>query len=249
MDQANSAFLKYLPSSLQPPGQSTLSSSPPKFWCGEHLVKTPSLKNFTTRSNSPSVVSEDTSKIQGDMEPSPIVLGEQATMEKTTQRFQRNANTLAELNAEGLSAQSVNDLFSMCVGAASQHVLRMSLVPDQGSQDSLDTGVTAFWSQLIQRDAASPLFFLPRKLGGLGVGPAVQRYAAASGRAWQSVIPTLVAVTQSPETDNFFISAPWLHAQLVQYANHALTTHEQARLHPQATGFSPRPKQLPQAAS
>ena len=50
--------------------------------------------------------------------------------------------------------------------------------------------VVAFWSQLIKRDATSPLFHLPLKLGGLGVGSAAQRHAAAPWRAWQSVIPT-----------------------------------------------------------
>ena len=34
-------------------------------------------------------------------------------MEKTTQRFQRIATTLADLNAEGLNAQAVNDLLTM----------------------------------------------------------------------------------------------------------------------------------------
>ena len=47
--------------------------------------------------------------IQGDSEPSLVVLGEQVTMEKTTRRFHAIASTLAELNAERLSAQTVND--------------------------------------------------------------------------------------------------------------------------------------------
>ena len=70
-------------------------------------------------------------QIHGDTDPSPVVLGEQATMEKTTQRFQKIASTLADLNAEGLNVQTVNDLLSMYVGAASQHALRMSFVPEQ----------------------------------------------------------------------------------------------------------------------
>ena len=65
-------------------------------------------------------------QIHGDTEPSPIVLGEHATMEKTIQRFQKIATTLADLNSEGLNVQTVNDLLTMYVGAASQHVLRMS---------------------------------------------------------------------------------------------------------------------------
>ena len=36
-------------------------------------------------------------QIHGDTEPSPVVLGEQATMEKTTQRFQKIVTTLADL--------------------------------------------------------------------------------------------------------------------------------------------------------
>ena len=67
-------------------------------------------------------------QIHGDTEPSPVVLGERATMEKTTQRLQKIATTLADLNAEGLNVQTVNDLLTMYVGAASQHVLRMSFV-------------------------------------------------------------------------------------------------------------------------
>ena len=45
-------------------------------------------------------------QIHGDTEPSPVVLGEQTTMEKTTQRFQKIATTRADLNAEGLNVQT-----------------------------------------------------------------------------------------------------------------------------------------------
>ena len=154
-------------------------------------------------------------QIHGDTEPSPVVLGEQATMEKTTQRFQKIATTLADLNAEGLNVQTVNDLLTMYVGAASQHVLRMSFVPEQEAQN-FDRQVLTFWSRLMHRDIASPLFFLPLKLGGLGVGSAVQRHAAAPWRAWQSIIPTLMATTQSLDTDSLFNSTPLLRAQLTQ---------------------------------
>ena len=154
-------------------------------------------------------------QIHGDTEPSPVVLGEQVTMEKTTQRFQKIATTLAELNAEGLNVQTVNDLLTMYVGAASQHVLRMSFVPEQEAQN-FDRQVIAYWSRLMHRDIASPLFFLPPKLGGLGVGSAVQRHAAAPWRAWQSIIPSLMSTTQSPDTDSLFRSTPLLRAQLTQ---------------------------------
>ena len=51
-------------------------------------------------------------------------------MEKTTQRYQQIGTTQADLNAEGLNVQTVNDLLTMYVGAASQHVLRMSFVSE-----------------------------------------------------------------------------------------------------------------------
>ena len=154
-------------------------------------------------------------QIHGDTEPSPVVLGEQATMEKTIQRFQKIATTLADLNAEGLNVQTVNDLLTMYVGAASQHVLRMSFVPEQEAQN-FDRQVITFWSRLMHRDIASPLFFLPLKLGGLDVGSAVQRHTDAPWPAWQSIIPTLMATTQSPDTDSLFNSTPLLRAQLTQ---------------------------------
>ena len=133
-------------------------------------------------------------------------------MEKTTQRFQKIATTLADLNAEGLNVQTVNDLLTMCVGAASQHVLRMSFVSEQEAHN-FDRQVMAFWSRFMHRDITSPL---PLKLGGLGVGSAVQRHAAAPWRAWQSIIPTLMATTQSPDTDSLFNATPRLKAQLAQ---------------------------------
>ena len=134
-------------------------------------------------------------------------------MEKTTQRFLKIATTLAVLNAEG--AQAVNDLLTMYVGAASQHVLRMSFVPEQEALN-FDRQVMTFLSHLIQRDINLSVVFLPLKLGGLGVGSAVQRHAAAPWRAWQSVTPTLIATTQSPATDSLFSSTPQLRAQLAQ---------------------------------
>ena len=68
----------------------------------------------------------------------------------------------------------------------------------------------------MHRDITSQLFFLPLKLGGFGVGSAVQRHAAAPWRAWQSVIPSLMTTTQSPDTDSLFRSTPLLRAQLTQ---------------------------------
>ena len=80
----------------------------------------------------------------------------------------RTSDSLADLNAEGLNVQTVNDLLSMYVGAASQHALRMSFVPEQEAQN-FDRQVLTFWSRLMHRDITSQLFFLPLKLGGFGV--------------------------------------------------------------------------------
>ena len=101
----------------------------------------------------------------------------------------------------------------MYVGAASQHVLHMSFVPEHEAR----TEVIAFYPQFIKRNATSPLFHLLLKLGGLGVGSAVQRHAAAPSRAcWQSVIPTLIGATQSPDTDTLLTPTPQLRTQLVR---------------------------------
>ena len=154
-------------------------------------------------------------QIHGDIEPTPVVLGEQASMERTTQRFQKIATTLADLHAEGLNAQAVNDLLTMYVRAASQHVLRMSFVPEQEARN-FDRQVTTFWSHLIQRDITSKLFFLPLKLRRTWCGLCSSAHAAALWRAWQSIIPTLMATTQSPDTDSLFNAAPRIRAQLAQ---------------------------------
>ena len=49
--------------------------------------------------------------------------------------FRKLIPHLQTLNAEGLNEQTVNDLLTMYVGAASQHVLRMSFVPEQEAQN------------------------------------------------------------------------------------------------------------------
>ena len=160
----------------------------------------------------------DTLQIHGDTEPSPVVLGEQGHHGEDNTTLSANfSTTLADLNAEGLNVQTVNDLLTMYVGAASQHVLRMSFVPEQEAQN-FDRQVITYWSRLMHRDIASPLFFLPLKLGGLGVGSTVQRHASARWRAWQSIIPSLMATTQSLDTDSLFSSTPLLRAleQLAQ---------------------------------
>ena len=133
------------------PDQSTLLYSPPKHKKGK-AQEDPISPEFQDKVTLTLSCLGGHLQIHGDTEPSPVVLGEQATMEKPT--------TLADLNAEGLTAQAVNDLLTMYVGAASQHVLRMSFVPEEEARN-FDRKVMTFWSRLIQLDITSQLFFLP----------------------------------------------------------------------------------------
>ena len=212
----------------QRPGQSTWSCKSLKTKSGEGPAKTQENVKLTLSCLGGHL------QIQGDIEPSPIVLGEPATMEKTTQRFQRIAGTLADLNADGLNAQTVNDLLSLYVGAANQHVPRMSFVSEQEARD-LDAQVVAFWSTLIKRDVISPLFFLPLKMGGLGVGSAVQRHAAAPWLAWRTVIPSLMRLMQAPDIDTFLNSTPQLRTQFVQLQTAISQQMNKPALPPQTT--------------
>ena len=149
-------------------------------------------------------------QIHGDTEPSPVVLGEQTTTEKTTQRFQKSATTLADLNAEGLNVQTVNDLLTMYVGAASQHVLRVSFVPEQEDRFS-PFGPVSCTVTLPRR-----CFFYLSSLVVLEWDLLFNVMRLSPWRAWQSIIPALMATTQSPDTDSLFSSTPLLRDQLAQ---------------------------------
>ena len=87
----------------------------------EYLVQTPFLKNCTTKSNPHSVVLKDTFESRVTSSPAPLTL----VSEKIHNGFNTSPTTLAELKAERLSAQIVNDLLPMYIGVASQHVLRI----------------------------------------------------------------------------------------------------------------------------
>ena len=52
-------------------------------------------------------------------------------MQTATRRFQNISVILRELNQAGLRMQTVNDLLTMYVGAASQHALRTTFVPKE----------------------------------------------------------------------------------------------------------------------
>ena len=59
---------------------------------------------------------------------------------------------------------------------------RARFVPEHEAR-TFDTGIIAFWSQLIKRDATFPLFFIPLKLAGLGIGSAVHATSCSSPMA------------------------------------------------------------------
>ena len=84
-------------------------------------------------------------------------------MQIATQRLQNMSAILRELNQAGLRMQTVNDLLTMYVGAASQHALRTTFVP-KGEAVSFDNEIVLYWSQLAGRDVTSPLFHLPLRL-------------------------------------------------------------------------------------
>ena len=183
-------------------------------------------------------------QIRGDIESRPIVLGEQASMEQTKQRFQRIATTLADLNAQGLNTQTVNDLLSMCDGAASQHVLSMSFVQNKKPRPltlrSLLSGHNA-------SNATPP--------------PRCSFYS----QAWRSwcwhrraatccSTMTCLAIGHSKNHGNHsiprhrhpFQRTTTTASPTCSTSNHTLTTDEQASLPPQTTWRCPTPKRHPE---
>ena len=84
-------------------------------------------------------------RIAGDIEGSPVELGGRPSMQTATRRFQNISAILRELNQAGLRMQTFNDLFTMYVGAASQHALRTSFVPKEEAA-SFDNEVAFYWS-------------------------------------------------------------------------------------------------------
>ena len=104
----------------------------------------------------------------GDSDGCPVELGGSSSMQTAIQRFRSISTILRELNQAGLKMQTVNDLLTMYVGAASQHALRTTFVPLEEAV-SFDKEIVAYWSQLAGRDVSSPLFHLPLRIGGLGV--------------------------------------------------------------------------------
>ena len=154
-------------------------------------------------------------RIAGQGEGCPVELGGPTSMQTATQHFQSISATLRELNQAGLKMQTVNDLLTMYVGAASQHALRTTFVPREEAV-SFDKETVSYWSQLAGRDVTSPLFHLPLRMGGLGVGSAVHRHAAAPCTAWHSIIPTLMEATESPDVDSLLVPTPILRGQLHQ---------------------------------
>ena len=93
-------------------------------------------------------------RIAGDSEGRPVELGGRPSMQTATRRFQTISAILRELNQAGLKMQTVNDLLTMYVGAASQHALRTTFVPEEEAS-SFDNEIVFYWSQLAGRDVTS----------------------------------------------------------------------------------------------
>ena len=134
----------------------------------------------------------------GDSEGSPVELDWRPSVNTATRRFQNISATLREHYQAGLKMQTVNDLLTVYVGAASQHTLRTTFDPEAES----------FCFDAVGRDTTSPLFHLPLRIS------AVQRHAAVPWTPWQSVIPTLMEITESSDTDSLFAATPVLPVQL-----------------------------------
>ena len=64
----------------------------------------------------------------GDGEGSPVELDRRPSVNTATRRFQNISAILRELYQAGLKMQTVNDLLTVYVGAASQNALRMTFV-------------------------------------------------------------------------------------------------------------------------
>ena len=135
-------------------------------------------------------------RIAGDSKGSSAELRGRPSMQTATRRFQNISAILRELNQAGLMMQTVNDLLTMYVGAASQHALRTTFVPFEEAV-SFDNEIVSYWSQLAGRDVDSPLLHLPLRTGGLVVGSTVQRHTAAPWTTWKSIIPTLMEAIDS----------------------------------------------------
>ena len=165
-DQTAIPLYRQLLLSQLPPDQSTLLYSPPRHKCGKALARTPFYPSSKTRSRSHIVVWEDTYKSMETLSPALSFWVSRSPWKKQHNTFRKLLLRLQTLNAEGLNVQTVKDLLTMYVGAASQHVLRMSFVPEQEAQN-FDRQAITYWSRLMHRDIASPLFFLHLKLGGL----------------------------------------------------------------------------------
>ena len=73
--------------------------------------------------------------------------------------------------------QTVNGLLTMYVVQPANTLYVRFFVPEEEAF-SFDKEIVAYWSQLASRDVTSPLFHLPLRMAGLGVGSAVPRHAA-----------------------------------------------------------------------
>ena len=191
-------------------------SSPQRFRCGEPPARTPFLLSYKTWSDSTLSCLGGHLQIHGDIEASPVVLASKPPWEENNTTLSENCHHASRPQPRRTQcAGSERPTHHVCLGSKSTRTAHEFLCQKKKLTTSTDKSRPFVPTSI---NATSPLrcFFLPLKLGGLGVGSAVQRHVAAPWRAWQSIIPTLMATTQSSDTDTLFNAAPRLRAQLTQ---------------------------------
>ena len=135
-------------------------------------------------------------------------------MQTAIQRFQNRSAILRELNQAGLKMQTVNDLLTMYVGAASQHALRTTFVLEEEAA-SFDNEIVFYWSQLAGRDVNPPLFQPPATKGWIRGGCSGTTTRCGPMDSLADGHPTLMAATDSTDTDSLLAATPILRGQLL----------------------------------
>ena len=216
MDQAAIVSYRQLRLSQLLPVQSILLYRLQKHKSGKAPAKTQFLLSSRTRSRSLLVVWEDTYKSMEILNPAQLFWVSRLPWKKLHNAFRKLRPHLQTSMLRDSMLQTVNDLLNhvrwCCKPTCTPYELLYLSRRHKTLTDKFLPSGRVSCTVTLPRSS----FFLPLKLGGFGVGSAVQRHAAAPWRAWQSVIPSLMTITHSPDTDSLFRSTPILRAQLTQ---------------------------------
>ena len=132
-------------------------------------------------------------------------------MQTATERFQNISAILRELNQAGLKMQTVNDLLTMYVGAASQHALRTTFERSASITRSCSTGHSSQAETSPSHYSASPYVWADS-----GWAPRYSDTLLPHGRPGNQSSPPFMEATGSPDMDSLFASTPILRGQLQQ---------------------------------